>query len=693
MNIPTFIDDAAARGAREGDRNDRAFWLAAQCRDARLDQGTTEGLLSRFAAACSPPMPPGEAMQAMRSAFRAEPRDRPAEGAGRRGGGNPDEIIPWDGEIGPRKKLSLGENEPDYVAEVPEPSGDPVTDLRAWLAALFLPEDRVNYVIQSFKDDDGKHKPCGMGVNRTREDIERDLDRYAAKGHSGEELLRNALGDWDPGAGVWVRINPMDGNGAGNVNVTRLDHVLVEGDEQVIGQQIAVIRSMRLPCAAVVHSGGKSVHAVVRVDAGQDKALYKERVGLLFEKLEAAGFRPDVKCRNSSRLSRLPGPSRAGNPQYLISAACGAESWDAWLAEQQASEFQAKVKTPDDLMAKPEDDNLVGERFLCRQGSWLLVAQSGVGKSVFAIQAAISFSVGRDVFGLRVERPLKNLMIQAENNAGDMHESFSGVCEGIALTPGERKLLKANFRTVHCSRYTGGEFAKFVAHLCRAHRPDVVWIDPLLSYIGGEISKMQDTSRFLQNQLQPVIEDADCGLVVVHHTGKPPKSEDGKYKGADLAYLGIGSSVLTNWARATSTLLRVESRENHFVLEHAKRADRAGCARTTMLQHAPKPGICWLPAAGTAAPSAEAIAKQARRCKYDGLNLETLPPVSGVWDDESRGGCDAARVISQICEDAGMSMSVKAAAILLQNRRLADFLYFDKRAKTWQGKLYAPDFL
>ena len=690
--VPKFIEDAAFAGASEGNRNDRAFWLAAQCRDARIDKGSARSLLGIFATRCTPPLSEREAATVMESAYRSIPREPPS-GRGRVQRPDADEIIPWDGEIGPAKGAALeGEGNPDYVLDVPPPSGDPAGDLRRWLAALFQPDDKVNYVTASAKGDDGRHYPRTTGVTRTRADIEADLDRYEKKGYTGEALLRYVLGDWDAEAGVWARINPMDGNGCGNANVTRLDHVLVEGDEQSIERQMAVISALRLPCSAVVHSGGKSVHAVVRIGAGTDQALYKSRIETLFKKLEAAGFKPDVKCRNSSRLSRMPGPVRGGKPQYLVSGPCGAADWDEWISEQQAGEFSAQVRAPRDLFVAPQPDNLVGERFLCRQGSWLVVAQSGVGKSVFAIQAAVSFAVGRDVFGLRVERPLRNLMIQAENNEGDMHEAFSGICHGLNLGPGELDDLDANFRTVHCSRYTGAEFARFLAHLCRTHKPDIVWIDPLLSYIGGEISKMQDCSRFLQNQIQPVIEDADCGLVVIHHTGKPPKSDENKYKGADLAYLGIGSSVLTNWARATSTLLRAEGEDNRFTLEHAKRGDRCGCSRSVDIRHAPAPGICWLPAEPMPTGFPKKPAKPRRPSKYDGIGLESMPPMSAAWDDETRTSSEAARAVAKLANDAGMGLTLKQVSKLLSSRRLVDFLDYDSEKNTWQGRLYDPDF-
>lgn len=703
--IPKFIEDAAFSGAGEGNRNDRAFWLAAQCRDSRLSQSDAENLIGVFASRCNPPMSDREAKMALASAYRASPREPPVSKSGKKTEriqsaprANADDVIAWDGEIG-KHQSTQGIGDPDYVVDIPPASGDPAADLRGWLAALYAPEDKVNYVTASFKDDDGKWKPRGMGVSRTRADIEADLAKYEKKGHKGEALLRFVLGDWEPECGVWARINPMDGAGSTNSNVVMLNHALVEGDDQDIGRQLAVIRSLQLPCASVVHSGGKSVHAVVKIEAGTDKALYSERVSQLFKALEDAGFKPDVKCKNSSRLSRLPGPTRAGKPQYLISGPCGAESWDAWIGEQEASEFSALVKGPKDLIQEPEHDNLVGNRFLCRQGSWLLVAQSGVGKSVFAIQAAISFSVGREVFGLKVEKPLRNLMIQAENNAGDMHEAFTGICNGLNLGAAELSALDTNFRTVHCSRYTGPKFAEFVAHLCRIHKPDIVWIDPLLSYLGGEISKMQDTSKFLQNLMQPVIEDANIGLVVVHHTGKPPKSDDAKYKGADLAYLGIGSSVLTNWARATSTLLRMDGCENRFTLEHAKRSDRAGCNSRTEIMHASGSDICWLQAPGHVRQTNDRQSPVNRggrpktTSRYDDLGLEQMPPLEGPKaPDYDAASAPVVQWVSQRLAENGDERSPNQVLKLIKTVLREKHIDFDKDARVWKGRFYDPDF-
>ena len=48
-----------------------------------------------------------------------------------------------------------------------------------------------------------------------------------------------------------------------------------------IEAQAAMIAELQLPCAAIVHSGGKSLHAIVKVDA-KDASQYREHVETLY---------------------------------------------------------------------------------------------------------------------------------------------------------------------------------------------------------------------------------------------------------------------------------------------------------------------------------------------------------------------------------------------------------------------------
>ena len=90
------------------------------------------------------------------------------------------------------------------------------------------------------------------------------------------------VGDWKPEVGAWIRFNPVDGSGVKNENVTRFQYALVESDTLSIAEQDAIYRKLELPIAALVYSGGKSLHAIVRVDA-EDYEEYRKRVDFLYD--------------------------------------------------------------------------------------------------------------------------------------------------------------------------------------------------------------------------------------------------------------------------------------------------------------------------------------------------------------------------------------------------------------------------
>ena len=77
---------------------------------------------------------------------------------------------------------------------------------------------------------------------------------------------------------------------------------------------------------------------------------------------------------------------------------------------------------------------------------------------------------------------------------------------------------------------TGEEFANAVRHLVAKHKPDLVWLDPLLSFIGDDISKQDVCSYFLRNLLNPIAHETGVVWMMMHHTPKPstdPNSKSG----------------------------------------------------------------------------------------------------------------------------------------------------------------------
>lgn len=232
-----------------------------------------------------------------------------------------------------------------------------------------------------------------------------------------------------------------------------------------------------------------------------------------------------------------------------------------------------------ELQPQPADagEELIRHRFLCRGSGLLLAAPAGIGKSTFALQAMLCFAVGRECLGFKPARPIRSLYLQAENDDGDLRELRDGILTGLRFSEAERVQAFANVHFVTIDDLCGEAFIReAVAPLCRAVKPDVLWLDPLLSYIGGDMSRQEVLSPWLRNHLTPVLHRYGVACVLVHHTNKPPSGkEKPNWQAGDFAYVGSGSAELANWPRAV-VAIRSTGSHDVFELRLGKRGSRVG---------------------------------------------------------------------------------------------------------------------
>lgn len=249
-----------------------------------------------------------------------------------------------------------------------------------------------------------------------------------------------------------------------------------------------------------------------------------------------------------------------------------------------------------------DPDELLLHRFLCRGGGLLLCGPTGIGKSSWAMQCAMLWALGRECFGIIPTRPLKSLLIQAENDDGDLAEMRDGVIAGLELTAEEAKTACDNIIVVREDSRTGPRFfSEVVRPLLEAHRPDLLWIDPALAYLGAAASVQEDVTLFLRTYLNPLVREFNCGVLIVHHTNKPPSGKENvKWSGNEFAYVGSGSIEWANWARAILALRGLGAHEV-FELRAPKRGARLGWKEADgstcyakLIAHSKKPAvICW----------------------------------------------------------------------------------------------------
>jgi putative DNA primase/helicase len=313
------------------------------------------------------------------------------------------------------------------------------------------------------------------------------------------------------------------------------------------------------------------------------------------------------------------------------------------------SEIPPPVAYPLAALARPAQDDaseLLRRRFLCRWAWLLLCGPTGVGKSALEMQAAILWALGRPCFGIEPTQPLKSLIVQAENDAGDLAEMRDGVIKGLGLTEADAATACGNVLVCREDEFCGVAFWSRARSLLEQYRPDIFWIDPALAYIGGEANSQRDVGGFLRNGLNPLLRECNCAAVVVHHTNKPASGhEKPKWQAGDYAYLGAGSAEWANAARAVLALRSVGSHDV-FELHAAKRGarlnwrdDQGKKAFVKYIGHAKEPGvICW----HEVAPN-EIESGGGRPKSYDTAELLALLPPEGMtatqWWNEAKGEC------------------------------------------------------
>lgn len=223
--------------------------------------------------------------------------------------------------------------------------------------------------------------------------------------------------------------------------------------------------------------------------------------------------------------------------------------------------------------------NVLGNRWLCRGGSLVMAGQAGTGKSALMMQAAINWTLGQDFFGIKTSNGMKmrTLVIQAENDAGDVAESMQDQIDGLHLDEDQRNELKDRMFIYRESVATGREFGDVLRKLVIQHQATIAFVDPLMAFVGADISETAEAAKFLRHIIQPILNDTGVIVVFMHHTGKPKSSKDKEGQTmADMAYQLFGSSEVTNWAREIACLQRCQGDEPIYRFGLTKRRSRAG---------------------------------------------------------------------------------------------------------------------
>lgn len=414
-------------------------------------------------------------------------------------------------------------------------------DIVTYLTTLFEPEEYVGYVVNTFALPDGKQSPTMGNYSRTVQQI---LD-----GINGTTQLENVFGTFNKEMGAWIRFNPIDGKGVKNDNVTAFRYMLLESDNMSLGKQKAILEQLELPIAAMVFSGGKSIHAIVKVDAYSYEE-YRKRVDFIYSIAQKNGFKPDKKNRNPSRLSRMPGVMRDGNPQFLMATNIGKENYKEW------EEWIASVN--DDL-PEPEELDVLWDNMpdlappliegILREGHKMLIAgPSKAGKSFALIQLCISIAEGKPWFGFDCTQG-KVLYVNLELDRASCLHRFKDVYEALEQQP--TNIGNISIWNLRGKSLPMDQLAPKLIRRAQKRNYKAIIIDPIYKVITGDENSADQMANFC-NQFDKVCTELKCAVIYCHHHSKG--SQTGK-RSMDRA---SGSGVFARDPDALLDLLELE---------------------------------------------------------------------------------------------------------------------------------------
>lgn len=444
--------------------------------------------------------------------------------------------------------------------EIQEPTEwNPVREMTRYLETLFQSTEHVGYVTETYQINDEKtgnvlYKPTAGAYDRTAGQLIEALNQ--CNGDIGA-----VLGDYKEEAGAWIRFNPLDGKGVKNENVSDYRYALVESDNMEIEKQHAILRELELPIAIMVHSGKRSIHAIVRIDAPNYEE-YRKRVDYLYNVCKKNGLNIDNQNRNPSRLSRLPGIMRNGKKQFIIDTNIGKVDWDEWheWIEDLNDDLPDMESFEDFYDHLPELAPPLIEGVL-RQGHKMLMAgPSKAGKSFALIELTIAIAEGAKWLGWQCTQG-HVLYVNLELDRASALHRFKDVYTALGIRPNH--LHNIDIWNLRGKSVPMDKLAPKLIRRAQKKGYIAVIIDPIYKVLTGDENSADQMAHFT-NQFDKIATELGSSVIYCHHHSK---GGQGNKKSMDRA---SGSGVFARDPDALIDLVELELSEDIMKQQEAK---------------------------------------------------------------------------------------------------------------------------
>ena len=471
----------------------------------------------------------------------------------------------------------------DPTAIKADPFEEPTAEEWNYRAAI----DNINFLSILFKDTDnivicgagGKNKngkpTPGQGKTFNAGELKQKIAEYKTKhiNSTDDEIMEilkrccvTGTTEFYTEGGVWGTINPTDGKGRKNENIVSFQYAMIECDELTPGEQIAWYKALNLPIVTLSFSGGKSVHAIVHIDA-RNAEEYRERVSYMYEVCKANGLTMDEQNKNPSRMTRYPGFKRGDHKQFLIATSADSPiyeklncphsygEWKRWVERQiyLKNSNLPPIVNLDDIWDNPPPLAPELIQGVLRQCETMMIqSHSKAGKSFAMIELALAVANGAKWMGHFPCNTAKALYVNLELQPSSCFNRFMRVAEKMGLSKEQVKNVKVwNLRGNHP---TIEKIRDGLPILLNGENVGLVILDPIYILEDGDENSVETIMKMME-EIANICKSTGASVVFSHHYSKGDK---GSWNAMDR---GSGSGAFARSVDALIDMLPLDTSE------------------------------------------------------------------------------------------------------------------------------------
>jgi hypothetical protein len=245
---------------------------------------------------------------------------------------------------------------------------------------------------------------------------------------------------------------------------------------------------------------------------------------------------------------------------------------DRWLPAASASSghsTQSGASGPvksiriSELPAIPSKREWLHGTDIVRGAVTVLIAPGGKGKSTWSLTLGLAAASGRPLLGSHVfGGPLRVLYVSAEDAKEEVHRRLFASMQHHKLQPGDLETFR--FVGAESAALALLEMERTAPRLCKeswgrlvaeieAHNPDVLILDPLISFFGGASLNDNSAAGILFREFSRLAVKYNLGILVVHHVSKGREISS--------AEAAMGAASITNLSRSVLAIEALSASE------------------------------------------------------------------------------------------------------------------------------------